>query len=105
MQSLPSLSMSRYAKLTSENPGGLSCDKLTVLVCILGTSMGGNLYPKPTCKRDSEKNHLKKHALHIKWFGFKLVFKTCCAHTPWQAPYAKKITDVAVTVFLTVANG
>ena len=60
MQSLPSLSMSGgSAKLTSESPVALSCDKLTVLVCILGTAKGGNLYSKPTCKRGTEPSALR----------------------------------------------
>ena len=79
MQSLPSLSMSGgSAKLRSESPGALSCDKLTVLACTLGTANEWESLSQPTCEKGYETIHPKKHAFHIKWFGFKLVFEKCC---------------------------
>ena len=75
--------------------------------------MSGNLYPKPTCEKGYETIHPKKHAFHIKWFGFKLVFEKCC-EWPCQGSYHPSTCslagslprkNLAVTMFLTVATG
>ena len=56
--------------------------------------MSGNLYPKPTCEKGYETIHPKKHAFHIKWFGFKFVFEKC-GEWPCQGSYHPSTCSLA----------